>query len=207
MRIAFQDRTVHERSRITLVSIADDILLRLVLFGRELPLESGKKPAAAASPQAGLLHRPDYLLGAHRHKHLGKCFVTVTCNVLIYDFGINGAAVSQRNPHLFFIKVRFLKAQDFFALPGLFVNLLVIRLAVQQVLLHQSRNILHLHPAVKNTLRVDDHDRSQLTKAETARTYDLHLALNPVPGYFLLQGIDDFIRIRGCASCTAAYHY
>ncbi|MNE94026.1 hypothetical protein D3C80_1919450 [compost metagenome] len=75
------------------------------------------------------------------------------------------------------------------------------------MLLDERRNVLNLHPAVKNPLRIDNYNRTQLTQPKTAGADYLHLSLNAAAGDFLLQCSNNFIGIRRCAASAPAYHH
>jgi len=63
--IALQERTVHERTGVSLVSVADDVFLVSLRRSAEAPLEARGESAAPAAPEAGRLYLVDDLLRLH----------------------------------------------------------------------------------------------------------------------------------------------
>ncbi len=61
MRVAFQDGTVHERTGVSFVGIADNIFLISRRSRAETPFQPGGESAAAAAAQARLFHFIDHL--------------------------------------------------------------------------------------------------------------------------------------------------
>lgn len=86
MGISFQDGTVHERARITLVSIAADILLIRLILGCELPLQPGRESGSASAPQPAVQKDLDHifrsLLGQHAPERLISAGPYVFLNIL-----------------------------------------------------------------------------------------------------------------------------
>ncbi len=63
--VALEQRAVHERARVALVGVADQVLVVARRVAAELPLAPGGKARPAAAAQAGLLDLLDHLLRVH----------------------------------------------------------------------------------------------------------------------------------------------
>src|SRR3954454_20096699 len=93
VRVAFEDRAVHERSRVALVRVADDVFLLLGGLGDGRPFQPGRIAGAAASAQAAgddLLY--DFLrtaLGDRRHQRA----IPVVRNIVLDALGVDDAGV------------------------------------------------------------------------------------------------------------------
>jgi hypothetical protein len=65
VRIAFHHAAIHKRAGIAFIRVADDVLFGTGLSQGELPLASGGKAAAPATPQAGASHFRADFFGRH----------------------------------------------------------------------------------------------------------------------------------------------
>ena len=63
MRIPLEDAPVHERARVSLVGVADDVLLFARRLADDPPFQAGGIPRAAAAPQPALPNFLDHFLG------------------------------------------------------------------------------------------------------------------------------------------------
>ena len=81
VRVVAQDVAVLEGTRLTLVGVADKVLLTRELPRHEAPFQAGGKARAAPAPQSGGLHFGDDLLG--RHRRLAICPQQDTLECLI----------------------------------------------------------------------------------------------------------------------------
>ena len=109
--IAFQDRAIHERARVTLIGVACYVfLIRLGVVGK-LPLKACQEPSAASAPQTGLENFIDNLLPGHLGKSFAEGLVTVKCDVLIDVLRVDHTTVAQRNALLRAVKINLFKGQ------------------------------------------------------------------------------------------------
>ena len=164
MGIALHDGSVHERARVTLVAVADDVLHRFLRVpAHAFPLTSGGEPAAA--PEAGVGDLPADRRAVHVEQGLFKGGVPALGDVFLQIFRVTGAAAGQHHPVLLFIEGDIL-------LPGIGHAVLVIGqpfddLAAQQRSLHDLAAILRLHADIHHTQRLDMHQRSAEAVAAT----------------------------------------
>ena len=100
-RIPFHNGTVHECSRVTLVTVADHIALFFFLCSNLFPFPSGGESAAASSAQAGLVHFLHNILRFHIKQHFFQGFKSARCYIFINGFCVKSAAVFQHDTCLF----------------------------------------------------------------------------------------------------------
>ncbi len=94
MSVAFDDGAVHERARVALVGVADEVLLVTLGAQRELPFLGGREAGAAASAETALLdHVAD--LGRSHLDDVGEGLVTAVRDVLVQVGRIDHAAALQ----------------------------------------------------------------------------------------------------------------
>src|SRR5665811_1912320 len=101
VRIAFQDGTVHERARVALVAVADEVLLT-VRSGRlrgEFPFQAGGEAGAAPPPEPRSQYLLVHLGGCHPGEHLIQPLVATSLEVVVYSFWVDGAAVAVSYTH------------------------------------------------------------------------------------------------------------
>ena len=98
MRVALEHRAVHERARVALVAVADEVLDcpsgGIVGVG-ELPLLPGGEARAAAAAQPGGQDLLDDLLGRHAREHLVEGLIAVGLQVVVDVLGVDDAHVAQ----------------------------------------------------------------------------------------------------------------
>ena len=76
--------------------------------------------------------------------------------------------------------------------------------ALEQVLLNDFGDILNLNLAVKASLGVNNHNRAECAKAETACFYNLDLFAEAFCFDLFFESLDNSRTVRGCAAGTAA---
>ena len=116
MRIAFKNRTVHECTGVTLVSVTANIFLSAVLnkVTSQLPLSSGREAGTATSAKTGIKDNLDNFLGSHAGKYLTKCLISAGTDVLIDVLGIDNTTVTKSDTMLLLIEVCICKRLDTF---------------------------------------------------------------------------------------------
>ncbi|MNN23561.1 hypothetical protein D3C81_1369650 [compost metagenome] len=162
VRVALQDRAVHERAWIAFVGVANHIFLPRPLLRRRLPLDPGREPAAAAPAEACFLHLGHDLRRIHGRQNFMKRLVPIHGDIFVDILRIDRAAVAQSDPLLLAEEVDFMQRLDSPILQRLLIDEVFDNFALKQVLIDDLRHVLHLHPAVEHLLRVNDHDRPQL---------------------------------------------
>ena len=95
MRVALQEGTIHERPRVALVGIADQIarLSRTALA--DLPLEAGGKAGTASAPQPAALDIFDDLVGIHAGQCLGSGLVHAALDRSLDSLRVDPAHIAQ----------------------------------------------------------------------------------------------------------------
>ena len=200
MGVALKDGPVHEGTRVALVGVADYVFLVTLCLSAELPFQSRGETAAASSPESGCLDLGEHLFRFHGGQGLGESCVTVPGNVLFDVVRIDVAAVSQRDTMLFAVEGDVPVAGDLDLPVGGGVKKTLDQAPLVEVFLYDLRDIVHGHPAVERTLRVDDH-------------YGAHLAHPVTPrldqGYFLVQAsfpylLPESVKNRGGSAGVTA---
>jgi hypothetical protein len=100
MRIALENRAVHERPGIAFIRVADDVFRFTRRFAAKFPFDASRETAAAAAAQAGFLDLADDLLGRPRAQDAAQRPVTLAGDVFLDLLGINQPAVAERDAHL-----------------------------------------------------------------------------------------------------------
>ncbi len=99
--IAFQNAPVHERSRVALVGVAQDVLLLSRRLPDERPLEPGGETRAAATPQTRSLDFFDYRFGFRLPERFREGPVTAVSDGVIERERIDASAVAEHQADLF----------------------------------------------------------------------------------------------------------
>jgi len=98
--VALHDRGVHERPRVALVAVADEVLLVARAGARELPLHPGGKAGPAAAADAGVGDLGDHRLGGHRGERPLRRRVAAAGAGLGEVLGVDDADVAQGDARL-----------------------------------------------------------------------------------------------------------
>ena len=202
--IAFQNGTVHKRAGVALVRVADHVLLVGFIQRCEIPLFTGGEAGAAAAAKAGIGDDLDDFLGRHLVEHLVQRGITVHRDILVNVFGIDRAAVAQRNALLLCIERGVLQRAD--RLAAFAVHELLDNAAALEVLFNDLFRFFSGHFNICNfffaCLQDLDHGLI-LTDTDTAGLCDAHLIGKARLGDFLRQGIQHGTR---AGSNTAGRH-
>jgi len=179
VRIAFQNGTVHECSRIAFIGIADDVLLIARRIRAELPLHAGREAGAASASQPGLLHLINDFLRLHGRQDLAQRLIAVDSDVFIDVFRIDLAAVSQRDALLFFIELDLVDIQDLLFGDHVFFRQFQARdnTSLVQMLGDDLLDIFRLDMAVEDLVRINGDDRTFLAESEAAGLDDFDFIL------------------------------
>ena len=100
MGVAFQNRSVHERTWIALVSVTYYILFFFLLISRKLPFYAGWETTAASAAKSRVLHSLNDVFWLHLCQNLRQRLVSAVSDVFVNVFRINPTAVSKSNTHL-----------------------------------------------------------------------------------------------------------
>ena len=95
VRIAFNDRSVHERAGITFVRVADQVFLVALAGASEFPFLAGGESTSAAAAQATDVDRVADLFGRHLSQRVEQRAVSAVGDVLVHVRRIDPAAVGQ----------------------------------------------------------------------------------------------------------------
>ena len=122
MRIAFQYGTVHERSRVALVSVAADILLICLVCRRKFPLQASRESCPATTAKSAVQNHLDNLFRLHRGKNRAKRFISARTDIFLDILRIDHAAVAKRDSVLLLIKLGLLKRKHLFILNRILIQ-------------------------------------------------------------------------------------
>ena len=99
MRITFDNRAVHKRAGIALVSVADEIFRRTFRCTRRVPLKPSRKSGAAAPCKPGRFYFLNDSLGSHTECAFYR-LIAVPLYVVVYVRRVNNAAIPKCNTRL-----------------------------------------------------------------------------------------------------------
>jgi hypothetical protein len=205
MGIALDHRTVHERARVALVGVADEVLVVAGRAAGELPLLPGGKAAAAPAPQsAGLDHVAD-LVGRQLLEGLGQGLVAAAGHVLFDLRGIDDSTVGQhptllRREEGMLVEIGHLRPgrQRVVAMLPQYplVGDLAAEDGIQQGWHRLGRYPAERHPRLAGQLHVDD----RLFRAEPDAADAHHVGLDLVMVQVFVNGVE---RLAGAGSQAA----
>ena len=208
MRVALENGTVHECARVALVGVAADILLLILGCSRELPLQTRGEAAAASAAKTGVDQRLDDVCGLHLGQNLAERLIAVHANVLVDDFGVDHAAVAERNAMLLLIERRLGQRSDGVMVAGLLVVLKAShRTTLEQMLLDDLGDVFGLDHAVEGAVGVNDHDRTKRAKTEAAGRDELDFLGQTLLCQLSLKSILQRHASGGGTARTAADQY
>ena len=171
MGIRFHDAPIHERARIALVAVADEIFLVVLHLRGKLPFFAGRKARAAAPAQAGFQNFVNHLLRRHLRDRFAEREIAVSHDVIFDGFGINLAAPAQHDPRLFRLgraKLRIGAGKRH----GLLIQQPFQPPPFQQVFLHEFIHVFFIDADIMNAFGIDDEFRPLLNVLAQARGFD-----------------------------------
>ena len=205
VRVTFDDAPVHEGAGIALIGVADDDRFHVTRLGgvaAGLPFDAGWESAAAAAPQPRALDLGDDLLRAHLGDRLHQGGIAVDSDVIVDPLRIDDAAVAEHNQLLLGKEGNVLQCRylALFLISRRRIHEVFDRPSLQQVLLDQEGGRLLIDAAVKDAVRLHDHDGTLST--ESLATGSDHLDFAPQSLFFDLgfQGLGSSERVAGNAS-------
>jgi hypothetical protein len=201
MRVAFEHRPIHERARVPLVRVADDIAFVRRCVATRLPLLAGRKTAAAATAEVRLLHFVEHALRAH-FQGLGQRVVAALGDVIVDDRRIDVSVLSENEPLLVLVKRNVLLELEFLFRYRRLVIVFLQILAAQNSLLHYFSHVLGLDPLIQNAVRMKEHQCSALAEPvasggpERHVRYALFLEFLAKCGHHVLRAVGVAARAR-----------
>ena len=205
--VRLHDAPVHERARVTLVPVAQNVLDITGNTGAEFPFETCQKACAAPAAQTGFLHFDDDLLGCHLGERLGRSHVAVAGDVFLDLLGIDEAPVPERPEHLVLEERDVVHHRDRVLVRRRRIEELLDRPALDEMLLNEMRHIFGLHQLIEDVLGVDHHDRALGAEPVAAGQHDLDLLLEVPLDELSLERVLDLERSVGNAAGACANHY
>ena len=207
VRVALQDAPVHERARVALVGVAEDVLLVARGLGGELPLEAGGETGAPAAAQTALLDLVDDPLGGHLGEGLGEAGVAVAGYVLVDALRRDAALVAQYAQVLPGEEGDVLEQRDAGLRGGMLVHQPLHRATFDHVLGHDLGRILGLDLVVEDPAGVDDEQGAAGAEAVAARLDDPDLVGHALYFQLLYQGRLHPLGARRQTGGAEAHHH
>ena len=204
VRVALKHGAIHERAGVALVGVADDIFLIRLILSREAPLESGRESAAASAAKAGVLDYLDDLVRGVFGQALCESLIAVHGYVFVDIFGVDDAAVAQRDSLLLLIELSLVETLDGVAGHGVVIEQVLDYSALDEVLVNYLGDVLNLYLAVERTLGIDNDYRAQGTQTEAACPNDLDFVCETFLGDLLFKLGNYFCAVRRSTAGTAA---
>jgi hypothetical protein len=201
VRICFQDRAVHESTRIPFIGVADYIFLLPWRIAAELPLAAGGKTGTAPPSQTGIRDLTDDLLRCHFKDGLPQRPITPAGSIVVDFFRVDLPTVAQDDALLFLVEVYLRIARYGFAGHRVTVKQAFYWLAISEMRDDNLGGILGLNMGVENALWFNDHIWTLLTEAVATGEVDLYI-IHPFTGYFVLECLIDSFRPAGNAACS-----
>ncbi len=205
MRVALENGTIHECTRVALVGVTAHILLISLVSLCEHPLTTGRETCATAAAETGVKKDLDDIIRSLLGQHLCKSLVTARSDVLVNVLGIDDTAVAQRHTILLLIEIRLVHRDDAVRGNRLLIEILGYDVTVYKVLGNDLRNVLDRHISVESSLRINDNDRAESAEAMAAGAYDAYVVLESVLLDLVVKCDDDVFAVGGSTAGTAAH--
>ena len=173
MRVTFHDASIHERTRITLVTITYNITLGFLLTGNLFPFPAGRESTAASSTEAGFFHHIQCCILVYVKKYLLQCRIAAYSDILLDILCVDMSAVLKYQTHLSSIE-----RNGFLTLVNLSVLMIqqsLDRLSLADRLLINFFAVLNFDFDIEDSERLDPHQRSHLTESVASALSDLRM--------------------------------
>ena len=199
VRVAFDDRAVHERARVAFVGVADQVAVRLFVGAGKHPFAPGGEPAAAASAQAAVENLFTDVVGRDFvFEGLFQSAVTAAGDILFETAGVHQTAVRQHPAGLRGEEGMFVNEDDAVPGGGLFVPVLAHhvlgnRFALIDGGVENGGNRVFRHLLERNAVfprKLDIDDRFDGAKTDAPDLDDVGIQI-----VFFYKGFDGFKRV------------
>ena len=203
VRVAREHGAVHERSGLALVAVDDDVLGLLggVLGG--FPLRAGRKAAAAASAQIGLLHLVEHLVRRHAGQGLDQCRVAADGQVVLDAQRVDADVVAGQEPHLVLVVGYLVHVHGFGTGQRIVVDALLEHF-VSQRRGDDAAHVFGRHFEVADVSQAGHDVRTLFAIAMAAGHAQVDLGLQTLSGNFAFEGAGDGDGIQTVAGGTGA---
>ena len=184
--VAFKDGTVHERAGVALIRVADHVLLIGFILRSEEPLLAGRETGAAAAAQTGIGDDLDDLFGGHFGEHLAQRLIAVHGDILVDAFGVDDAAVAQRDALLLGVEdgvvQRHVGLVDLIleVIRHVVVDKAFHHTALEKVFFHDLLDVALFHAGIERSVGIDDDHGTEGAEAEAAGSDNFDFARQTV---------------------------
>jgi len=183
MGVVFEHGAVHERARVTLVTVADDVVPLARVLTAEAPLLAGGEAGTATAAEPGALDLVDDPLRIVVDEHLREGPVAATGEIVVDRGRVDEAVDVTHDARLPLVEGDVLLESHALAAGGVHVEETLDDAVADHAGLDDLGDVAGLESRIEDTLRVDDDDRAFLAEPVTAGEDDL----DPVAEAALLE--------------------
>lgn len=170
----------------------------------KLHLSPVGNPPPPLPRSAGVLDYLDDLVRGVFGQALCESLIAVHGYVFVDIFGVDDAAVAQRDSLLLLIELSLVEALDGVAGHGVVIEQVLDYSALDEVLVNYLGDVLNLYLAVERTLGIDNDYRAQGAQTEAACPDDLDFVCETFLGDLLFKLGNYFCAVRRSTAGTAA---
>ena len=164
VRITLQNAAIHKGTRVSLVTVANDVFLVINLPASKLPLQPCGESTAATSTQTSFLIELTEFFRAVFLVSITSSKIAAVTNVFIHILRIQKSAFFERSTFLTRVEGDIRHAPAVSAIGRIDVEQTIYRLALHDGLIHDLFGIFGLHMGIENAIRLDSDQRANLTK-------------------------------------------
>ncbi len=205
MRIAFQQTAVHIGPWVSFVRIADDVFHIGIDISADLPLEASQKSCPSPAPESRGFYFGNDFIRRHVEKDPGQSPVAIQSNVILYSSGIDKTVIAEDDPFLFFVKGNFFLLDDLLSSLRLDIQEAVYDFFVPYGFAHNLSNVFELYSLIKNAIRLNDCNRTSLTKTMASRGSHFHGSFQLLLSYFIPESICNLKTSVCMTACATTY--
>ena len=168
MRVSLKDRSVHERTGVTFVSVTADILYGSQFSGSGFPLDTEREACASSSTKHCVFHGVNDVLGIHFIETSCECLISLNSDVLFDIHGVDETAVLKGDLHLLGIEGVVLKSMGDLGSVGLFCEETLYGASTHDVGVPYLFHVFGFNMGVHDLIGIGYHERSLGTKAHAS---------------------------------------
>ena len=173
MRVTFHDASIHERTRVTLITITYYITVCLFLTCHLFPFLTCRETAAASSAKVGFFYHVKTFFFGHFEEDFFKTGISAYCDVFFDILCVDMSTVLKYQTHLSGIE-----RDGFFAL--VYLSVLMVKQPLDRLPLTDSFLIdffavFWFNLNVEDSERFDSHQRSHFAEAMASALLDLRM--------------------------------
>ena len=210
VRITFEDRAIHESSRVALIGITNHVFfIRNAIVGN-FPFQSGRETAASTSAQTRFFYYVNGFGRRHFRQYFSQSHIGIVSYGFVDIFRIYKSAVAQRNAQLFFIKSHVFGVGNVLFIFRIYVEQPFYLPSLDDMFVNNFPGIFGLYFHVECIVGQHIDNRSFFAKTETSGADYLYLVAQSFHEQFVLQIImNDRTagRLTTCAATKQNMHF